>query len=65
MGDPKIYIYQVIYGEKDSVGTEIIKYFILYGLGLFIEVNIYVAHMFYAWSLSHNTAFPIAIKKNK
>ena len=35
------------------------------GLGLCIKVDSYVAHMFYAFSFSHNTEVPIAIKNNK
>ena len=34
-------------------------------LGLYIKVDSCVAHMFYAWSLSHKTEVPIDIKKNK
>ena len=33
------------------------------GLGLCIKVDIYVAHMLYSWSFSHNTEVLIAIKK--
>ena len=33
------------------------------GLGICINVDSYVTHMFYALSFSHNTAVPIAIKK--
>ena len=35
------------------------------GLGLYIKFDSFVAHMFFAWSFSHNKALPIAIKKNK
>ena len=35
----------------------------MHGLGLCIKVDSYVAHIFYAWLFSHNTAVPIA-KKN-
>ena len=34
-------------------------------LGLCIKLNSYVAHMFYAWSFSHNTELPIYIRQNK
>ena len=34
------------------------------GLGLCIKVDIHEAHIFYAWSLNHNTVVPIATKKN-
>ena len=47
MGDPITCVYQIIQDENDSVDTELIQYFILYGLGLCIKANIYVAHMFY------------------
>ena len=36
----------------------------MHGLGLCIKVDSYVAHMFYAWSFSHDTAVPIAKNKN-
>ena len=65
MGDPKRCVYQFIYYEKDSVDTEIIQYFIMHGLGLCIKVDIYVAHMFYAWKFSHDKAVPTSIKNNK
>ena len=65
MGDPTTRVYQFIYDEKESVDTEIIKYFIMHGLGLCIKVNSYVAHMIYAWSFSHNIAVPIATDNNK
>ena len=64
MGDPTTCVYQFIYDEKDSFGTEIIQYFIMHGLGLYIKVDSYVAHMLYAYSFSHNTTVPIN-KKNK
>ena len=41
------------------------QYFIMHGLGLCINVDSCVAHLFYAWSFSHNTSVPIAKKKNK
>ena len=65
MGDPTTCVHQFIYKAQDSVDTEIIQYFIICGLVLFIKVNSYVAHMFYAWSFSHNTAVLVAINKNK
>ena len=37
----------------------------MHGLGLFIKVDSYVAHLFYAWPFSHNIAVPIAKKKKK
>ena len=58
-------VYQFIYKEKDSVDTDIIQYFIMYVLGLCIKVNSYVAHIFYAWSFSHNTTVKVSIKNNK
>ena len=65
IGDTTTCVYQFIYYEKYSVYTEIIQYFIIHGLIIFIKVNSFVAHMFYAWSFSHNTAVPIAINKNR
>ena len=62
MGDTTTRIYQLIYDKNDNSDTKIIQYLILHGLGLCIKVDSYVAHMFYAWSFSHNTAVPISIK---
>ena len=64
MGDKKC-VYQFIYDDNSSDETKIIHYFIMHEMGLCINVNIYVAHMLYAWSFSHNTEVLIAIKKNK
>ena len=64
MGDTTKCVYQFFNGEHDKDETKIIKYFIMHGLGLLIKVDSYVKHMFYAWSLSHNTEVPISIRKN-
>ena len=64
MGDPKKCVYQLIYDKNDSDDTNITQYFIMDGLGICIKVDSFVSHMFHAWSLSNNTAVPIAIKKN-
>ena len=37
----------------------------MHGLGLFIKVDSYVTHLFYAWSLIHNKVVPIVKNKNK
>ena len=55
MVDPPTCFYKFIYDEMESVDTEIIQYFIMHVLVLCIKVDSYVAHMFYAWSFSHNT----------
>ena len=65
MGDTKTYVYKFIYDEKNNDDMKIIKYFIIHELGLCINVDSYVARMFYAWSFSHNTAVPIYINNNK
>ena len=65
MGDPKTCVYQFIYDENDSNEKKIIQYFIMHGLGLCIKVYSNMAHMFYAWSFSHNKSVPVAIKNNK
>ena len=65
MGDPTTSVYKFIYDENDSDDKKIIQYFIMDGLGLCIKVDSYVAHIFYAWSFSHNTAVSIAINKNR
>ena len=63
MVDPTTCVYQFMYDEKYKNDTQITQYFIMHGLGLCIEVDSYVAHMFYAWSFIHNT--PVTISKNK
>ena len=65
MVDPTPCVYQFIYNEKDIVDIKTIQYFNMHILALCIKVHSYVAHMFYAWSFSHNTVVPIAINKNK
>ena len=65
IGDTTTCVYQFIYNEKDMIDTKITQYFIMHGLGLCIKVDSFVAHMFYAWSFSHNIAVPIAKKQNK
>ena len=37
----------------------------MYGLGLCIKVDSYMAHLFYAWYFSHNREVPITKNKNK
>ena len=54
-----------IYDENDNDDTKIIQYFIMHGMRLCIKVDSYVAHMFYAWSFSHNTEVAIATTKKK
>ena len=63
MGDPTTCVYQLIYDENVNDDTKIIQYFIMNGLGLWIKVDSYVAHMFYAWSYSNNKAVPISIQE--
>ena len=65
MGDPTTCIYLFIYDEHDNDNTKIIQYIIICGLVLCIKLYSYVSHMFYAWSFSHNTEFPISINKNR
>ena len=61
LDDPTTCVYKLIFDENDSNDTNIIQYFIMYGLGLCIKLDSFVAHMFYEWLFSHNTAVPIAI----
>ena len=63
MGDPTTCVYKFIYDKNNSDQKKIIRYFIMHRLLLCINVDSYVAHMFYACLFSHNTAVPIAIKK--
>ena len=65
MGDPTTSVYQFIYDKNDSDDMKIMQHFIMHGLGLYIKVDSYVAHMFYAWSFSHNIAVSMAINNNK
>ena len=58
-------VHQLIYDENDNDDTNIIKYFIMHGLGLCIKVDSYMSHMFYAWSFSNNTAITITINNKK
>ena len=63
MSDTTTCVHQFIYDEKESDDTQITQYFIMHVLGLCIKVFSYVAHMFYAWSFSHNTAVLITKRK--
>ena len=65
MGDTTKFVYQLIYHENDSDDINIIKYFIMRGLRLCFKVDSYVAHMFFAWPFSHNTAVPINVDNNE
>ena len=48
MSDATTFVYQLIYDEKDKNDTQISKYFIMHVSGLYIKVDIYVAHFFNA-----------------
>ena len=65
LGDPTTYIYQVIFDQNDSSGTNIIQHFIMHVLVLCIKLNSFVANMFYACSLIYNTAVPFSMYHNK
>ena len=64
IGDSITCVYQLIYNENDNGVTKTTQYFIIHGLGIWINVGSYVEHMFYACSFRNNTEIPIAIKKN-
>ena len=49
LSDTTTCVYQLIFDENEIDDTKIIQYFIRHGLGLCINLNIFVAHMFYAW----------------
>ena len=51
----KTCVYQLIVYENDSNDTNIIQYFSMHGLLLFIKLNSFVSHMLYEWSFSHDT----------
>ena len=65
LGDSTTCLYQFIYDENDSNDTNIIQYCIMHGLRLWIKLNSFLAHIFYEWLLSNNTAVTIYIKQNK
>ena len=65
MGDPTTYFYQLTYDKKEKNDTQIIPYFIMHRLGLFINVDSSAAHLFYAWSFSHSVSVKIYEKENK
>ena len=54
IGDPATCVYQFIYNINDKNDTKTLQHFIMHGLGLCVKVEKYVAHMFYAWSFSHD-----------
>ena len=57
--------YEITADENDSNYKTIIQYFILHELILCKKLNSLVAHMFSAWSFSHNIAVTIANNMNK
>ena len=65
LGGTTACVCQLIFNKYDINEKNIIQYFIMHGLGLCIKLNCFVAHMFYAWSFSHDTAVPISINQNK
>ena len=65
LGDLTTFFYQSFFRKCDSNGTNIIQKKLIHGLVLFIKLNSFEVHMFYSWSLSHNTAVPSDIKQNK
>ena len=52
-----------IFDDNDSNEKNILQKFIMHVLGFCIKLEIFVAHMFYAWSSSHTTALPIDINQ--
>ena len=64
LGNTKICVYQFIFYQDEINDTKITQYCIIYGIGLCIKLNSYVAHMFYKLSFSHNIAVPISVNKN-
>ena len=65
LGGTTACVFQLIFNKYDINEKNIIQYFIMHGLGLCIKLNCFVAHMFYAWSFSHDTVVPISINQNK
>ena len=65
LGYPTTCVHQFSYDKHDSNDTNIIQYFNMYGLGLCIKLDSFVAHMFNVWYFSFNAAVPIAIKNNE
>ena len=65
LGDTDTCVYQFTFNKEKSDNTQILHYFVMHGLGLWIKSNSYVAHMFDAWLFSHSTPVQIDIKQNK
>ena len=64
MGNSTTYVHQFINNEDVNDSTTTMQYCNMHELGLCIKLYSYVAHMFYARSLIHNTSVPIAISKS-
>ena len=62
LGDTITCVYKFKVEKKEMDNTQIIQHFVMYGLGLCIKINNYVAHLFYYCSFSYNTAIPISLK---
>ena len=65
LGDPTTCVYHFVFDKNDSNYTNIVQYFVMCVLALYIKLNRSIAHMFYAWSLSQNIVVPISIQNKK
>ena len=54
LGDPTTCVYKLVYDENYSNDINVLQYFNMHGLVLYIKIDSFVAHMLYAWSFSHN-----------
>ena len=65
LGDTTTCVYSFLFDNEYIDITHILQFFDMYGLGICIKLNSYVAHMFNVWSLSHNMEVPTPIKQKK
>ena len=63
MGYPMTHFYHFIYNKLDANGRYILIYFAMHGVGICVELENFVANIFYERSFSHVTAFPVALNE--
>ena len=65
MGCPTTFVYQFTFDKEDRKYIQVIQYFLIYGLGIWIKLDSCAEHMFNFFLLIHNIKIPIVLKGNK
>ena len=65
LGNHKTCIYQLNFDKEVIDNTQDLQYFSMHSVGIFIKLNSYISHMFYAFPFHHNTVILILLEVNK